>query len=192
VEGGVSVPPEDLSESSTARLAASSWPKMADIEYLVEKNRTAECLVILNVGGTKYEVSASSSSYLSGNDEISLPQATWSLLERLPQTRLGKLRSCRSEEEVLELCDAFDPDTNEYKFNRQPRNFNCILNFLNTGRLHLGEETCVIAFSQVRLRSAHCALVPRPTAPRTWSTGAWTTSTWSPAASSATTSSGSC
>ena len=75
-------------------------------------------------------------------------QATWSLLERLPQTRLGKLRSCRTEEEILKLADGFDPDLNEYYFDRQPRNFNCVLSFLNTGKLHLGEETCVIAFSQ--------------------------------------------
>ena len=41
-------------------------------------------------------------------------------------------------------------DANEYRFERQPRNFNCVLSFLTTGKLHLGEETCVIAFSQVR------------------------------------------
>ena len=76
-------------------------------------------------------------------------QATWSLLERLPQTRLGKLGVCRTREEMMELCDGYDPDLNEYRFDRQARNFNCVLNFLSTGKLHLGEETCVIAFSQV-------------------------------------------
>ena len=76
-------------------------------------------------------------------------QATWSLLERLPQTRLGKLGSCRTREEMMDLCDGYDPDLNEYRFDRQARNFNCVLNFLSTGKLHLGEETCVIAFSQV-------------------------------------------
>ena len=50
----------------------------------------------------------------------------------------------------MELADGYDPHTNEYKFDRQPRNFNSILSFLRTGMLHLGEETCVIAFSQVR------------------------------------------
>ena len=74
------------------------------------------------------------------------------MLDKLPQTRLGRLRKCRSEEEVLELADGYDPDKNEFYFNRQPRNFNCILNFLSTGKLHLGEETCVIAFSQVHLQ----------------------------------------
>ena len=110
--------------------SSPSWPRMLDLEYLIHRNRTADLPVTLNVGGSRYVT-------------------TWSLLERLPQTRLGKLRACRTEEEILKLCDAFDPDANEYSFERQPRNFNCVLSFLTTGKLHLGEETCVIAFSQV-------------------------------------------
>ena len=55
---------------------------------------------------------------------------------------------------MMELCDGYDPDLNEYRFDRQARNFNCVLNFLSTGKLHLGEETCVIAFSQVRSPTA--------------------------------------
>ena len=50
----------------------------------------------------------------------------------------------------MELADGYNPDMNEFKFDRQPRNFNSILNFLRTGMLHLGEETCVIAFAQVK------------------------------------------
>ena len=53
----------------------------------------------------------------------------------------------------MELADGYDPHNNEYFFHRQPRNFNCVLNFLQNGKLHLGEETCVIAFSQVMLLS---------------------------------------
>lgn len=49
---------------------------------------------------------------------------------------------------MLTLADGFDPYNNEFRFDRQPRNFSCVLNFLRTGKLHLGEETCVIAFSQ--------------------------------------------
>ena len=75
-------------------------------------------------------------------------------MERLPQTRLGKLRVCRTEEEILELCKGYDPELNEYTFERQARNFNCVLNFLTTGKLHLGEETCVIAFSEVSWKVA--------------------------------------
>ena len=54
----------------------------------------------------------------------------------------------RSRSRSFLLC-RYDPDLNEYRFDRQARNFNCVLNFLSTGKLHLGEETCVIAFSQV-------------------------------------------
>ena len=71
-------------------------------------------------------------------------------MDKLPQSRLGRLRKCRTEEEILDIADAYDPENNEFFFNRQPRNFNAVLNFLSTGKLHLGEETCVIAFSQVR------------------------------------------
>ena len=47
------------------------------------------------------------------------------------------------------ILSRYDPDANEFRFDRQPRNFNSVLSFLRTGMLHLGEETCVIAFSQV-------------------------------------------
>lgn len=35
---------------------APSWPGMSEIEYLTEKNKTANDKVVLNVGGTKFEV----------------------------------------------------------------------------------------------------------------------------------------
>ncbi len=75
---------------------------------------------------------------------------TWNLLDKLPQSKLGRLHKCHSLEEILDIADDYDPEQNEFYFNRQPRNFSCVLNFLTTGKLHLGEETCVIAFSQVR------------------------------------------
>jgi hypothetical protein len=52
-------------------------------------------------------------------------------------------------EESLRYCDGYDASDNEFKFQRGPRNFDCVVNFLRTGVLHLGEETCVIAFQQV-------------------------------------------
>ena len=37
---------------------------------------------------------------------------------------------------------------NEYYFDRHPRNFGAVINFFRTGKLHLGEEGCVVAFKQ--------------------------------------------
>jgi hypothetical protein len=37
---------------------------------------------------------------------------------------------------------------NEYYFDRHPRSFGAVINFYRTGKLHLGEEGCVIAFKQ--------------------------------------------
>ena len=73
---------------------------------------------------------------------------SWSLIERLPQTRLGKLRRAGSTQEILELCDKFNKEDNEYYFDRHPRNFGAVINFYRTGKLHLGEEGCPVAFKQ--------------------------------------------
>ena len=73
---------------------------------------------------------------------------SWTLLDRLPQTRLGKLRRARNTAEILELCDKFNIEDNEYYFDRHPRNFGAVINFYRTGKLHLGEEGCPVAFKQ--------------------------------------------
>ena len=89
---------------------------------------------------------------------------SWALLDRLPQTRLGRLRRSKTTEELLELCDKFNLDVsssssstnsssvknfnlsnicyfkdNEFYFDRHPRNFGAVINFFRTGKLHLGE-----------------------------------------------------
>ena len=79
--------------------------------------------------------------------------ARWSIfkvnatnLDSYPRKRLGKLVQKikkKDEIEVSKLCDDFNFETNEYYFDRDPYIFNQILNFYQTGKLHIGHSDCV-------------------------------------------------
>ncbi|TFK14279.1 ubiquitin fusion degradation protein 1-like protein [Platysternon megacephalum] len=88
-----------------------------------------EELIHLNVGGFKQTVDQST-------------------LLRFPQTRLGKLLKCHSEEAILELCDDYSVADKEYYFDRNPSLFRYVLNFYYTGKLHVMEELCIFSFCQ--------------------------------------------
>ncbi|XP_069544331.1 potassium voltage-gated channel subfamily S member 3-like [Brachyistius frenatus] len=69
-------------------------------------------------------------------------------LKRFPQTRLGRLLCCSSNEAILELCDDFSPSEMEYYFDRNPRFFCYVLNFYLTGKIHLADGLCILSFCQ--------------------------------------------
>ncbi|KAJ8386310.1 hypothetical protein AAFF_G00175060 [Aldrovandia affinis] len=70
------------------------------------------------------------------------------MLSRFPETRLARLLQCRSTESIMELCDDYDDAEKEFYFDRNPSLFPYVLNFYNTGRLHVMAELCIFSFSQ--------------------------------------------
>uniref|UniRef100_G3N7F7 Potassium voltage-gated channel modifier subfamily V member 1 n=1 Tax=Gasterosteus aculeatus TaxID=69293 RepID=G3N7F7_GASAC len=83
---------------------------------------------LLNVGGSRFVLSRE-------------------LLAPHPETRLGKLARC-TRGSALELCDDADPPGNEFFFDRNSQTFQYVMNFYQTGDLHVREELCEISFLQ--------------------------------------------
>ena len=109
---------------SVVNLAQQALPSPQEVTAAL--HRTSR--VTLNVGGERHEV-------------------MWRNLQRLPNTRLGRLQRCQSHEDVLQLCDDYCLLEGEFFFDRYPRAFLLILNFYRTGKLHLVEEICVMGLA---------------------------------------------
>ncbi|XP_010903616.1 potassium voltage-gated channel subfamily S member 2 isoform X2 [Esox lucius] len=88
-----------------------------------------DILVHINVGGLKRSLRSST-------------------LRNFPDTRLGRLLACDSEEAILQVCDDYDDQQQEFYFDRNPGLFPYVLHFYQTGKLHIMEELCIFSFCQ--------------------------------------------
>lgn len=94
----------------------------------LSQSHSAE-IIVLNVGGVRHEIS-------------------WSKLEKISTSRLYRIRFAKTLDELRTLCDGVDLERNELFFDRSPKYFSSILYFYQTGKLHLLDECCVIAFHE--------------------------------------------
>uniref|UniRef100_A0A3Q4GRD3 Potassium voltage-gated channel subfamily G member 3-like n=1 Tax=Neolamprologus brichardi TaxID=32507 RepID=A0A3Q4GRD3_NEOBR len=84
-------------------------------------------LCTLNVGGRRFSYTAE-------------------LMRRLPLSRLSRLLRCVSESELLELCDDYDRDRNEFFFDRHSEAFSFIMLYVQHGKLRFVPHMCELSF----------------------------------------------
>ncbi|XP_031132568.1 potassium voltage-gated channel subfamily G member 3-like [Sander lucioperca] len=68
------------------------------------------------------------------------------LMKRLPLSRLSRLQRCVSESELLELCDDYDRDNNEFFFDRHSEAFSFIMLYVQHGKLRFVPHMCELSF----------------------------------------------
>ncbi|XP_077629594.1 voltage-gated potassium channel regulatory subunit KCNG3 isoform X3 [Crocuta crocuta] len=90
--------------------------------------RSRAASVVLNVGGARYSLSRE-------------------LLKDFPLRRVSRLHGCRSERDVLEVCDDYDRERNEYFFDRHSEAFGFILLYVRGhGKLRFAPRMCELSF----------------------------------------------
>ena len=83
--------------------------------------------LVLNISGFKYEILIKK-------------------LNQIQSSRLEKIYHANSIEVINDLCDLFKPNENELYFDRDPSIFNNILNYYRSGKMHVLDNVCPIAF----------------------------------------------
>uniref|UniRef100_A0A3Q1JDA2 Potassium voltage-gated channel modifier subfamily G member 3 n=1 Tax=Anabas testudineus TaxID=64144 RepID=A0A3Q1JDA2_ANATE len=89
--------------------------------------RFGSSLCTLNVGGRRFCFSTE-------------------LMKHLPLSRLSRLHRCVSESELLELCDDYDRDRNEFFFDRHSEAFSFIMLYVQHGTLRFMPHMCELSF----------------------------------------------
>ncbi|XP_046887779.1 potassium voltage-gated channel subfamily G member 3 [Hypomesus transpacificus] len=84
-------------------------------------------ICVLNVGGTRY----------------AFPRE---VIRDFPLKRVSRLHACASEKEVLELCDDYDRDLNEFFFDRHAQAFVFIMLYVRSGKLRFLPGLCELSF----------------------------------------------
>ena len=106
-------------------------------EFFDESKKRNREKIILNARGIKYEV-------------------LLHVLEKLPKSRLGKLKTAideikgsnhENDVDLIKICDDFDLKKNEYYFNKDPYVLNLILNLYSNDRLHILND-CTIFYGE--------------------------------------------
>ena len=70
----------------------------------------------------------------------------WETIEKIPYSRLAKVRQVKTLPDLYAMCDDFDPATGELFFDKHPLVFVSILNFYRISKLHMPEDICPIGF----------------------------------------------
>lgn len=84
-------------------------------------------ICVLNVGGTRYAF-------------------TREVIRDFPLRRVSRLITCATEKEVLELCDDYDRDRNEFFFDRHAQAFVFIMLYVRSGKLRFVPGVCELSF----------------------------------------------
>ncbi len=114
----------------------------------IRRSRKMNPRVNINVGGERHQVSLMDMLPVRTCTNFLLSiKVLWETLMLHPRTRLGRLLNADTHEAIMEVCDSYSLVDNEYFFDRHPRSFKSILNYYRTGRLHVVDELCVMAFS---------------------------------------------